>query len=91
MNMKSRNSQASSHSCRPLCTAESRSNGLFKVLGTMVAHSICQDGIGFPYLSPTSYWYRNATDLASVEDVGANVVSKVSVYDIIENKPTRQI
>ena len=46
-----------SNSCRPLCTAESRSCGLFKVLGSMVAHSIAQDGIGFPYLSPTCYWY----------------------------------
>ena len=33
-----------SHSRRPLCTAESRSSDLFKVLGMMVAH---QDGIAF--------------------------------------------
>ena len=45
------------HCCRPVCTAEARSCGLFKVLGLMVAHSIAQDGVGFPYLSPTCYWY----------------------------------
>lgn len=71
-----------SHSCRPRSTAESRSSGLFKVLGAMVAHSICQDGIGFPYLSPTSYWYliggdERAMEFASVEDVGADVASVV--------------
>ena len=37
---------------RPLCTSEARSSGLFKVLGCMVAHSIAQAGVGFPYLSP---------------------------------------
>ena len=42
---------------RPRCTAEARSSGLFKVLGTMVAHSIAQVGIGFPYFSPLCYWY----------------------------------
>lgn len=76
------------HSCRPHCTAESRSSGLFKILGTMVAHSICQDGIGFPYLSPTSYWYliggdERALEFASLEDVGADIASvvcKVSMY-----------
>ena len=37
------------HSCRPRCTAESRTSGLFKILGIMLGHSISQDGIGFPY------------------------------------------
>ena len=41
----------SSHSLRPICTAESRNCGLFKVLGKMIGHSMCIDGIGFPYLS----------------------------------------
>jgi len=31
--------------------------GLPKMLGTMIAHSLCQDGPGFPYLSPCSYYY----------------------------------
>ena len=40
---------------RPACTAEARSSGLMKILGSMIAHSIYQDGIGFPFLSPTCY------------------------------------
>lgn len=71
-----------SHSCRPRCTADTRSSGLFKVLGTMVAHSISQDGVGFPYLSPTIYWYlvdgdEKAMEFASMEDVGADVASVI--------------
>jgi hypothetical protein len=72
-----------SHSCRPTCTAESRSCGLFKVLGLMVAHSIAQDGVGFPYLSPTCYWYmvggeEKAIEYISLCDVGADTAAVVS-------------
>ena len=42
---------------RPALSVEARSSGLLKLLGKMIAHSICQDGIGFPYLSPFCYWY----------------------------------
>ena len=42
---------------RPIATEEARSSGLMKVLGSMIAHSVCEDGIGFPYLSPTCYHY----------------------------------
>ena len=46
-------------------------------------HIACQDGIGFPYLSPTCYWYliggdERAMEFVSVEDVGADVVSVIS-------------
>lgn len=59
---------------RPRCTAEVRSSGLLKILGTMIAHSICQDGIGFPYFSPTCFWYiiggeTKALQFACVEDL----------------------
>ena len=37
---------------RPACTADARSSGLLKLLGKMVAHSICQDGVGFPIYHP---------------------------------------
>ena len=62
---------------RPACTAEVRSSGLLKILGSMVAHSICQDGIGFPYFSLTCYWYMVAgeekgLEFATVEDVSAD-------------------
>ena len=70
-------------SLRPRCTAQSRSCGLYKVLGSMVGHSISQDGIGFPCLSLTSYWYMaagedRALEFASVEDVGADISSIIS-------------
>lgn len=42
---------------RSVVSAEARSSGFFKRLGKMVAHSICQEGIGFPYLSLTCYSY----------------------------------
>ena len=38
-------------------------NGLFEVLGKMIAHSLIQSGPGFPYLSPTIYWYLATGDL----------------------------
>lgn len=65
---------------RPCCTAEARSSGLFKVLGTLVAHSLVQEGIGFPYLSPSCYWYivggeERALQQISSADVGTNVAS----------------
>lgn len=63
---------------RPLYTAEARSSGLFKVLGQMIAHSISMDGVGFPHLSPTCYWYiaegeDRALQFVEEGDVGADV------------------
>jgi len=42
---------------RPATSAMARSCGLLVLLGKMISHSIFQDGIGFPYLSPACYWY----------------------------------
>lgn len=78
------------HHLRPRCMAEARSSGLFKVLSSMVAHSLALDGIGFPYLSPTCYWYivdgeDRAIEYISIADVGADVailVSKVNIGDM---------
>lgn len=66
------------NSLRPASTAEARSSGLFKTLGGMIGHSLCQDGIGFPHLSPTCYWFlvggeEKAVEYASVEDLPADV------------------
>ena len=74
---------------RPVCTAEARSSGLFKVLGSMVAHSICQDGIGFPYLSPACYWYiisgeDKALQFVGVENLPADSASIVSSVSFIK-------
>ncbi len=79
---------------RPMCTAEARSSGLLKILGCMVAHSICQDGVGFPHLAQTCYWYiiggeDKALQFASVEDLPADsafIVSQVRIY-LYNSKP----
>lgn len=42
---------------RPYYTASAMDTEIFKVLGCMVGHSIIQEGIGFPYLSPLCFWY----------------------------------
>lgn len=62
---------------RPAATAQARSSGLMKHLGTMISHSICQNGIGFPYLSPFCYWYfvggeDKALQYVTVEDLPAD-------------------
>ena len=41
--------------------------GLPKLLGTMIAHSICQNGPGFPYLAPSMYYYVATGDTAKAE------------------------
>ena len=81
-----------SHSISPVYTAEARSTGLFKVLGTMVGHSVCQDGIGFPFSSLANYYYvvkgdKRAIEVCSINNVGADVaavVSKVKVFALDE-------
>lgn len=73
---------------RPHCSAEARSSGLFKILGMMIGHSIMQDGIGFPYISPVCYWYvagkeQKALESLSVKDLNEDVgflVTKVYFY-----------
>ena len=70
---------------RPVCTAETRASGLLKIIGSMIAHSICQDGIGFPYMSPVCFWYiiggeEKALEFATAQDLPADsalVISQV--------------
>lgn len=57
---------------RPASTAVARSSGLLKLLGKMVAHSIFQDGIGFPYLSATAYWYLIGGENMAIEYATTN-------------------
>ncbi|XP_019858580.1 PREDICTED: uncharacterized protein LOC109586805 [Amphimedon queenslandica] len=71
------------HSLSPACTAEARSSGLFKILGSMVGHSIWQDGIGFPFFSLTNYTYmmegeEKALQVCSDNDIGAGVAAVIS-------------
>lgn len=71
------------HYLRPIYSAEARSSGLFTVLGTMIAHSIAQDGVGFPYLSPLCYWYvvggeDKVLPFVTLANVGADVSDLVT-------------
>ena len=47
----------------PVFSNELVVNGFFETLGKMIAHSLVQGGPGFPYLSPTIYWYLATGDL----------------------------
>ena len=73
---------------RPTYTLEARSSGIFTILGKMIAHSICQDGIGFPHLSPLCYWYivtgeNKAMEFITMSDVGADVSTFVTQVCLI--------
>ena len=73
---------------RPFYSAEARSSGMFRVLGMMVGHSIQQDGIGFPYLSPLCFDYIALGEehalqhysLNDVNDFGKDFIVKVHVH-----------
>ena len=68
-------------------------NGLFEVLGKMIAHSLIQSGPGFPYLSPTIYWYLATGDLqiaiqkatcSDVDDIElAEYIKRVSLLFVL--------
>ena len=70
----------------PHYSAMNTSSGLFKVLGSLVGHSISQDRISFPHFSPLCYWYIAAGEEAALQylnDVGAdcyNFISQVSAW-----------
>ena len=78
------------NSLRPHYSATTRSSGLFKVLGSIVGHSIFQDGNGFPHLSAVCYWYiaageETAMQYLSLDDVGADCchfINEVSVTHV---------
>ena len=49
----------------------------------MIAHSIAQDGVGFPNFSLCCYWYivggeDRALEFVTTDDVGADVAAVVS-------------
>ena len=47
----------------PVFSNELVVNGFFETLAKMIAHSLVQGGPGFPFLSPTMYWYAVTGDL----------------------------
>lgn len=52
---------------------------LFKLLGMMIAHSLTQNGPGFPYFAPYVYWYlatsseEMALSYVSIDDLSVPV------------------
>ena len=70
--------EGETNNLRPINGSFVRHSGLFKVLGTMIAHSIALDGIGFPYFSKFCYRYiaegeEKALEAINLDDVGHNV------------------
>ena len=74
----------------PLFKNEHVITGIFEILGKMIAHSLVQEGPGFPYLAPVIYSYISSGDLqvallkVSIMDVCdpilAGVIQKVRAY-----------
>jgi len=62
--------------------------GMMKIMGKIIAHSIVQCGVGFPYLSLVCYWYLITGDVSKaisygntedVRDIGyADLIHKVT-------------
>jgi len=48
----------------------------------MIAHSVAVDGVGFPYLSPLSYWYITAGETEALQHMGRSDVG-ADVTDVI--------
>ena len=44
--------------------------GMMKIMGKIIAHSIVQCGVGFPYLSPVCYWYLITGDVSKAISYG---------------------
>ena len=68
--------QGKKYRLRPYYSASATDTEIFKVLGCIVGHSIIQEGIGFPYLSPLCYWYIAAGKNTAMlhytdDDIGA--------------------
>ena len=80
--------QGKKYHLRPYYSASAMDTEIFKVIGCIVGHSIVQEGIGFPYLSPLCYWYIAAGKDAAMQhytddDVGGGcnfLIVNVSVH-----------
>ena len=53
-------------------------SGILRIFGKMIAHTLLMDGVGFPYLSPSCYYYMAgkwniAVTFISDEDVSSRV------------------
>lgn len=61
---------------RPAFTLSVLASDTLKHLGTMIAHSILMDNIGFPYLSPAAYYY-----MANKLDIAVTLITDDDVSD----------
>ena len=53
--------------------------GLFKMLGQIISHSICQGCGGFPYLAPSMYYYLATGDISQAS-------AYASITDIVDEE-----
>lgn len=66
-------------------------NGVFEILGKMIAYSMIHGDSGFPYLSPVIYWYIATGDLqhgiarASVIDISDEILNIYLKRVIVDN------
>lgn len=68
----------------PVFSNELVVNGFFETLGKMIAHSLVQGGPGFPYLSPTIYWYLATGDLqVSLQRASCTDVDNIELVEYI--------
>ena len=63
---------------RPTFKISVLNSGILKIFGKMIAHTLLMDGVGFPYLSPSCYYYMAgkwniAVTFISDEDVSSRV------------------
>lgn len=58
--------------------------GIPKLLGTMIAHSLCQNGPGFPYFAPSQYYYIATGDINKA-------IAYASIHDILDYEVKRLI
>ena len=57
-------------------------SGVFVAVGKMIAHSIAQCGVGFPYLAPYAYWYIVTDDISKA--VGYATIEDVRDIQVVE-------
>ena len=68
----------------PVFSNEFVVNRFFEILGKMISHSLVQGGPGFPYLSPSIYWYLATGDLQTT-------LAKASCADVQNNELIKYI
>ena len=68
----------------PVFSDELVVNGFSEILGKMISYSLVQGGPGFPYLSPSIYWFLATRDLQTA-------LAKASCADVQNNELIKYI